>query len=582
MRENRYTIWSVSEIVIARTPKADVAISKIRKIQRDCFATLAMTVIIIPLLLCTSASLLFASPDINSDGYPDIVLSSYYNETFNTNSKIYWGAETSPYTTNTNIATKGQYGNAVADLNSDGYQDIVFATFKGGPGMFDANSFVYWGAATAPYTTKTEMPTHGAYGCSIADLNDDGHLDIVFANKRNTAGAFNINSYIYWGAESDPYVSKSELSTNGANASSVGDLNKDGYLDVVFSSGAGLNSFIYWGAASNSFTSKTEMPTTAALGSSVADLNNDGYLDIVFTNTGNPKNSYIYWGDESEPYTSKTDFITNDGYGNSIGDLNCDGYLDIVVSGYITNSYIYWGAETNPYTSTTELSALGSRVNALGDLNKDGYVDIVFSRLYKSDGGYNQNSYIYWGAETAPYTSKTEMPVWAGMGVSIVGGNIWAGNTGLGSVIPLWATQGDYSSEVLNSWEYGFIAVQNELLNSGALDLSDEEIAKLAKLYFDQSGTVEIDGIIWTYYSDEIGGHAIPEAWFEDDTYYFQMGSGLQGTPTPEPSTVVMMGVLLGLLFILRKRRAGLQPCGNASLKACPTSPVVQDGNMKK
>ncbi|MFC2149557.1 FG-GAP-like repeat-containing protein [Candidatus Auribacterota bacterium] len=558
-----------SRPVIASEAKQSQRSTKCKEIASS-LSLLAMTVLLTAIPF-PSLSTPTANAGTFEDGYPDIVFSNNHDgPSAITNSYIYWGSETGPDMTKTELPTQGAEGSSVADLNNDGYLDIVFSNVSNGDSV-DINSYIYWGAATAPYTTKTEMSTHGAYGNSVADLNDDGYLDIVFSNCYNEGGAYNVNSYIYWGAATAAYTTKTEMSTYGAYGNSVADLNDDGYLDIVFSSfyngsSYNTNSFIYWGAESGPYTTKTELFTRGAVDSSVADLNNDGHLDVLFSNSRNGAsfdiNSYIYWGAETAAYTTKTELSTHATMGNSIADLNKDGFLDIVFSNfsynssYNTNSYIYWGAETASYTTKTELLTHAARGVSVGDLNSDSYLDIVFSNSYNGSSS-NINSYIYWGAETAAYSTKTELSTLGGHGCSIVGSNIWSGNTSLGNVIPLWATQSDYGSEVLNSWEYGFISTQNELLNSGALDFSDEEIAQLSKLYFDQSGSVEIDGITWTYYSDEIGGHGVPEAWYEDGTYYFQMGSGVQGGggEVPEPSTVVMMVILLGLgVLYIRKR----------------------------
>ncbi|KJJ83406.1 secreted protein, partial [Candidatus Omnitrophus magneticus] len=43
--------------------------------------------------------------------------------------------------------------NAASDLNGDGYPDIVFSNFTNGSNV-NINSYIYWGGATGPYSTK--------------------------------------------------------------------------------------------------------------------------------------------------------------------------------------------------------------------------------------------------------------------------------------------------------------------------------------------------------------------------------------------------------------------------------------------
>ncbi|MFC2149604.1 FG-GAP repeat domain-containing protein, partial [Candidatus Auribacterota bacterium] len=514
-----------------------------------------------------------------NDGYPDIVIGNNRSgsSTYYDNSYVYWGNSEAQYASKNIFATMGAIGNSVADLNNDGYMDIVYSNYHDNSGHFELNSYIYWGAESNPYSSSTLLPTIGAIGNSVADLNNDGYLDIVFSNHKNDAGAHPINSYIYWGSGSGYSTSsRSLVPVLGGVGNAVTDIDNDGYLDIAFAnlhdnSSYNINSYIYWGSSSGySTSSRSQLATHGATAVSVGDLNNDGYSDVVFSNstTADPTyniNSYVYWGGESRSFSSKTDLPTSLAHNSTLSDLNSDGYLDIVFSNYYNgssgniNSYIYWGSSSG-YSTSSRMGlptkfALG---NAVSDLNSDGYLDIVFATNIENDN-FNTNSIIYWGAESGySASSKSLLASMGAYGITIADTNILYANQAYGDTLPLWVTQNDYDADILGTAEYQFIALKNELLNEGALDFSDEEIAQLAKLYFDQVGTVEIDGTTWRYYSDEIGGHGVPEAWYDGD-YYFQMGSGVTTAEgeIPEPSTVVMMVVLLVGLGVVYRRKFG-------------------------
>ena len=192
------------------------------------------------------------------------------------------------------------------DLDGDGWHDIVFSNSHDGttPRL---DSYIYWGSASGfSASSRTSLPTLGARGNSVADLNGDGYLDVAFSNHRDDT-TYRVDSYIYWGSASGfSASSRTLLPTLGAIGNSVADLNGDGYLDVVFSNQRDdtthrVDSYIYWGSASGfSASSRTSLPTVGAYGNSVADLNGDGYLDVVFSNyeddTTYRVDSYIYWG----------------------------------------------------------------------------------------------------------------------------------------------------------------------------------------------------------------------------------------------------------------------------------------------
>jgi len=368
--------------------------------------------------------------DLNNDGFLDIVFSNHFDgTTVNINSFIYWGSASGFSSSNkTELPTHAATYNSVADLNGDGFLDIVFSNHFDGTTV-NINSFVYWGSASGfSDNNKTELPTHRAYGNSVADLNGDGFLDIVFSNYSDGTSS-NINSVIYWGSATGFSIdNKTELPTHHANGNSVADLNGDGFLDIVFSNAydgttTDINSYIYWGSASGfSNGNKTELPTHHAAGNSVTDLNGDGFLDIIFSNVIEGAsvniNSVIYWGSASGfSIDNKTELPTHHANGNSVADLNGDGFLDIVFSNTSdgtsvnTNSVIYWGSASGFSSGNkTELPTHYALGNSVADLNGDGFLDIVFSNRY--DGtSYNINSYIYWGSASGFSSgNKTELP----------------------------------------------------------------------------------------------------------------------------------------------------------------------------
>lgn len=199
------------------------------------------------------------------------------------------------------------------------------------------------------------------YTIEKCDLNKDGYTDIVIANFMSGSNP-NLNSYIYWGASNGYSNSnRTDLPTYGAIGVSVSDLNKDGWSDIVFANCYDgdyyTNSFIYWGSSSGySASNRTELPTFKARGVATSDLNNDGYIDIAFSCL------YIYWGSGSGYSSSnRTSLDHSGGTTVSLADINNDQYIDIVLSDYYNNAtYVYWGSNSGYSTSNrTQLSSIG-------------------------------------------------------------------------------------------------------------------------------------------------------------------------------------------------------------------------------
>ncbi len=284
------------------------------------------------------------SADLNNDGYPEFI-ASYGNA--DPRLVIFWGSASGySYSNNLSIPTVSNEVTYVVDLNRDGYLDIIVGTSN----SFSTSS-IYWGSSSGySSNNRTDLYTVlGAHNFEVADLNKDGWYDIVVVNN-------NANyNYVFWGS-SNGYSSNNKTSLYLPNVSiphgsSVADLNNDGYLDIIFTSVYSSFSYIYWGGA-NGFQSYQILNTSASYGgSSVVDINGDSYLDIVFFR-GRPDNRpVIYWG-SANGYSDNN--RTEIGYslsasGGLVADLNSDGYFDIYLNNYYGDSPIFWGPD---YTSS--------------------------------------------------------------------------------------------------------------------------------------------------------------------------------------------------------------------------------------
>lgn len=214
----------------------------------------------------------------------------------------------------------------------------------------------------------------------------------------------------------------------GIRIANAGDVNNDGAEDLVvgafrYDDGATDNgaAFVFLGpgfsVANSSFLSVGQ--AGAAFGAGVGgagDLNNDGYDDVVVgapnfdLNAGNPNTGafYVYFGGPGafDPIADASVIgpTQNDNMGaavSGVGDLNNDGIEDLAVGvprfnpgGQVDSGrvFIYYGGSSFDTVADASLglaqalSAIGTAVAGRGDVNGDGIDDLVVGA-----GGYEAN-----------------------------------------------------------------------------------------------------------------------------------------------------------------------------------------------
>ncbi len=352
-------------------------------------------------------------------------------------------------------AVNTSWGTTV-DINGDGYADVVVGA--NGARSYTGAVYVYVGSATGLATAPTDSlagrdGVDAYFGGSVAsagDVNGDGYADIVVgawgANFRTGA------AYVYLGSATGlstaPTTSLTGLDGTeawfGLSVASAGDVNGDGYADVlVGASRASANTgaaYVYLGSATGLATT----PATSLAGrvgadgyfgisaASAGDVNGDGYSDIVAGAPGESAETgavYVYLGSATGVATTPAISLTaRDGIRGDFGfaiaspvDVNGDGYADIAVGAYNASvrtgaAYVYLGSATGlattPATSLTGRDAagwFGISAASAGDVNGDGYADIVVgaARANSNTGA----AYVYLGSATglatAPATSMT-------------------------------------------------------------------------------------------------------------------------------------------------------------------------------
>ena len=365
--------------------------------------------------------------DFNGDGYVDVVLTAYRNtSSYSQNSIIYYGSATGLDAVGTEVmATSGSLRSCIGDLNDDGFDDIVQASYYSGS-SYTTTSYIYWGSATGiSDADSTPLTTQSPYGCAIDDMNQDGFLDIYFPAYSGTR-----EGYVYWGSSSSVYDNNNRTVLPNADYTThanVEDVNLDGYPDILLGSYYS-NDGVFLGSANGYSSSNFEGFNQAYVYDLAGgDLNDDGLYDLVtcqyVNSAGNSydANSAIFWnGISGFSGTFITSLPTYGCRDVEIVDANQDGYEDLIfishVSGptnnysYNTTSYIYYGSASGySIYNRDSLQSYGSLGARTADLNFDGYPDLVLSNYINASSNYTVDSYVYWGGANGYAGNRTSL-----------------------------------------------------------------------------------------------------------------------------------------------------------------------------
>jgi hypothetical protein len=269
---------------------------------------------------------------------------------------------------------------------------------------------------------------------TIVDVNGDGIADLAIgaSSAGGSAGA----AYVYLGKGPSGIASPgTALTPVGGNfglaISSAGDVNGDGFGDVIVGADADMTAYVYLGGAGGISTSPvaTLQGTDSYFGWSVAsagDVDGDGYGDVVVGAFGANSNAgavYVYRGGPGG--TATTPAYTLHGFAGAelgtavawAGDVNGDGYGDVLVgasgvSSYTGAAYVYLGGASGLGATPITIAApaagdsFGYSAWSADDVNGDGYADIVVGANYSTGAAYVFNGGTS-GTALSPSTSLT-------------------------------------------------------------------------------------------------------------------------------------------------------------------------------
>jgi hypothetical protein len=307
--------------------------------------------------------------DVNRDGLKDTVTANDASSTVS----VLLGNGDGTFRTKADYATgTSPVGVAVADFNGDGKQDLVTASSSGIP---TPTISVLLGNGDGTFQARVDYTApYEASSVAVADLNSDGKQDLV------TGGASGSSEVcVMLGNGNGTFGSGVAYATGlSPEGIALADVNGDYKQDLVTANyGAGTASVLL-GNGNGTFQAKVDY-TTGTLPADVvlADLNGDGKQDLVTANWSSSVS--VLLGNGNGTFQAKSDYAAGADEAVTVTDVNRDGNPDLAVADRNNNAVsVLTGKGDGTFKPKTDyiVGTYPYDVKA-ADINGDGTQDLV-------------------------------------------------------------------------------------------------------------------------------------------------------------------------------------------------------------
>jgi hypothetical protein len=332
------------------------------------------------------------------------------------------------------------FGCSSADFDNDGDLDLYVLNY--GPNVFYRNN----GNGTFTDISESSGLANSSWSLSAPwfDYDGDGDLDVYVANyleydsgkfRSYYAAAGYPGPLSYRGQPDTLYRNNGDgtftdvtkaagiFQPNGrAMSATVADLNNDGFLDIYVTNDA-MENYYFRNKGNGTFESEGLVMGLAfgeggqgvsSMGPAIGDVDRDGWLDIYIPDMGYGcllMNRKDYFEDRTESANLAVVCGQYTGWGGVLFDYDCDGYLDIFVANgnahheYAEEDVLMRNDGTGHFVDVADKSGpyfrekYVGRGATYGDYDNDGDLDLLVinlndsPRLLRNDGG-NKNNWL--------------------------------------------------------------------------------------------------------------------------------------------------------------------------------------------
>jgi hypothetical protein len=332
--------------------------------------------------------------DLNNDGWKDIVAANFsgrildgYQLVLNNGSGGFLPAVLKP-------AGQSTYTLALADVNNDQHIDVITADWY----SLQVTVHKNYGNARFPIPARFKSNNASAGSLDAADIDGDGDLDVV--SSASSIAAVGVKVTVQKNNGNGTFANGVAYSIRGGGVQAkFRDLNGDGKPDLLFATAISTPPYDFHTAINNgdgTFGPRQTWSMDACGWNDIeaVDLDNDGDNDVVVTEwlgcqnvPTSARRIYISKNNGSGAFSAPLIKIVNPFPGAiATGDFNEDGKMDLV-TGQSTGIDLHRGTGTGdllpPVSFTTQKPPFDIIAK---DFNKDGHLDIAACTEYDNEG----------------------------------------------------------------------------------------------------------------------------------------------------------------------------------------------------
>lgn|GEM_PF-1568019 len=394
--------------------------------------------------------------DLNGDGAPDLVVANHSASTVS----VYLNNGDGTFAAKTDYSVPSgtsEYA-VLGDFNGDGYLDIATNNYGG--------VAILLGHGDGTFAAATYYGTGSAYGYGLAsgDFNEDGILDLVASNSGTGVAS------VFLGNGDGTFQTQTTYATGSSSTSAaVADLNGDGHQDLVIGN-AGSSLSVLLGNGDGTFHAKVDY-TAAAWGVVIADVNLDGTPDIIASSYAGGVS--VLKGNGDGTFQSPVVYASGaTDYWVAVGDLNGDGVVDVACANLgAATAKVMLGAISETATVSGITIPGGGRHSVSANYQGDSH-----SAISSSVGSYLSGSLFSTSLSLSfspssinpgqPMTLTATLTPLTAIGYTAGGTVTFADNgTPLGTAVALTAGQAVYTSSAFASGTHAITATYSGDLN---------------------------------------------------------------------------------------------------------------------